>query len=428
MSCANQRLGATSSVALVAAMLFGAQPALAQTADELRELIELQRRQMEQQAEQLERMERRLQELEQEAFRSRFMEAIPSPPPSVVAEESRIRSGDTGIDLAISGQINRMVTLADDGDSTKLYNVDNANSSSRIRFVGRAETDAGITVGTLLEAELRSNASTDVDQRDDQDTGTVNFRDRHIDLFFEHDAFGRVSIGQGDTAANSTAEVDLSGTTVIGYSSIADLAGGLRFFDSDAGELSGTAIGDVFSNLDGLSRRDRVRYDTPSVAGFTLSADAISSARYSTALRWSGELPDWRMAAAAGYSLPGGDSDYIADGSASVLHQPTGLNLTLSGGMQDFDDREEATNIYVKLGWQREFFDFGRTAMSIDFGRTADLDQEDDEADTVGLFLVQGIADFGIEFYGGYRYHTLDRDDADFDDIHAFSLGSRVRF
>jgi hypothetical protein len=419
------RLLGSSALAVAACLLAG--PVAAQDAEELRQLIDLQRQQLEEQARQLQAMERRLQELEQDAFREQFMQGITPPQAPVVAEESRVRSGDTGIDLAISGQINRMVTAAADGDSTKLYNVDNANSSSRIRFVGRARSEQGFTIGTLLEAELRSNPSTVVDQRN-QDTGRATFDDRHIDLFVEHADYGRLSLGQGDTAANSTAEVDLSGTSVIAYSSVGDTAGGLRFFDDDADELSGTRVGDVFDNLDGLSRRDRIRYDTPRLAGFTASADAISSARYSAALRWSGELPDWRMAAAAGYSHPGGDSDYIADGSASVLHQPTGVSLTLSAGTQEFDGRDDATNIYVKLGWQRDFFSFGRTAMSIDVGRTADRDEEDDEADTVGAFLVQNINDFGIELYGGYRLYTLDRNGADFDDIHVFALGTRVRF
>jgi hypothetical protein len=44
------------------------------------------------------------------------------------------------------------------------------------------------------------------------------------------------------------------------------------------------------------------------------------------------------------------------------------------------------------------------------------------------LQLVQNVEDYGIELYAGYRFHTLDRDDADFDDIHVFSAGSRIRF
>jgi len=399
----------------------------AQDIDELQELIELQRQQIEAQQQQLEEMERRLEGLEQESFRSEFIESIQPPEPPVIAEGARVTSGETGLDLAISGQINRMVTVANDGDDTKAYNVDNANSSSRIRFVGRARPRDEVLVGTLLEAEMTPNKSTEVSQRD-QDTGNVSFESRHVDLFFEHEDWGRVSLGRGNTASDNTAEVDLSGTTVIGYSSVGDQAGGLFFYDDDTDELSQTTIGDVFSNLDGLSRRDRLRYDTPEFAGFTLSGDMISSARYSTALRWSGELPDWRMAGAAAYSYPGGDSDYIINGSTSVLHRPTGLNATLSAGTQEFDDQDNATNYYLKLGWQHDFFTFGGSAMSLDFGRTNDLDEDGDQADTVGLQFVQNIEGYGIEFFAGYRFHSLDRDDADFDDIHVFSAGSRIKF
>jgi hypothetical protein len=412
---------------VAAAAVALAPPAVAQDAEDLRQLIELQRQQLETQQQQLEAMERRLEELEQDSFREEFLQGIEPPTPPVIAEGARVTSGETGIDLAISGQVNRMVTLADDGDKTKLYNVDNDNSSSRIRFVGRGRTDGGLVVGSLIEAQLQPNDSETVNRRN-QDTGNVSFESRHVDLFVQHEEFGKVSLGRGDTASNNTAEVDLSGTTVIAYSSISDTAGGLLFYDDDTDALSDTQINDAYSNLDGLSRRDRLRYDTPTLAGFTLSADVISSARYSAGLTWAGQLPDWQMAAAAGYSYPGGGSDYIIDGSASVLHLPTGLNATVSAGQEARDDRDDASNVYVKLGWKRAFFSFGETAMSIDYAHNTDLDQDGDAFDTVGLFAVQAIEDFGVEFYGGYRFHSLDRDDADFDDIHTVSIGSRIKF
>jgi hypothetical protein len=42
--------------------------------------------------------------------------------------------------------------------------------------------------------------------------------------------------------------------------------------------------------------------------------------------------------------------------------------------------------------------------------------------------MVQTVSDWGIELFGGYRWHSLDRDDADFDDVNVFSAGSRIRF
>lgn len=414
------------SAFVVAGTLFVAPPAMAQSAAELRELIELQRQQIEQQARQLELMEERLQELEAQAIVADELPPSPALPPEVVADESRVRSGDTGISLALSGQVNRMVTGAYDGDDTKIFHVDNVNSSSRLRVVGSAKSEAW-TIGTNFEFEMRSNASSEVSQVNEA-TGIQGFRERKIEAFFDHADFGRVTIGQGDTAANATSEVDLSGTTVIAYSGVADTAGGLLFFDSDADELSGTSIGNVFNNFDGLSRQDRIRYDTPTFLGFTAAADAISDQRWSGALRWSGQTDDLRAAAAFGYSDPGGDRDWIISSSASVLHQPTGLSVTVAAAGRDNDGRDEGTYLYGKLGWQRDLFSFGRTHLAVDYGRNDDVAVEDDQAESIGFAAVQNIEDFGIELYGLYRWHTLDRNGADFDDVHIFTLGTRVRF
>lgn len=67
--------------------------------------------------------------------------------------------------------------------------------------------------------------------------------------------FGKISIGQGDGAANGTSEADLSGTSVIMYSGVNDTAGSLTFRDSSGAKIPGdTDIGDTRNNFDGLSR------------------------------------------------------------------------------------------------------------------------------------------------------------------------------
>jgi len=422
------RMGEANGRVSVAGLLIGAMlaasPASAQMAAELRELIELQRQQIERQAEQLKLLEQRLEEVEASAIRSQ--QAEPRVEPAPVAAETTVVCCRTGIDLALSGQINRMVTAGYDGDDTKLYNVDNVNSSSRLRVVGSAKAEA-VTIGTHFEFEMRSNASTEVSQAN-EDTGVQGFRERLVEVFFEHADFGKVTIGQGDTAANGTAEVDLSGTSVIAYSSISDTAGGLLFFDDDADALSGTSIGNVFNNFDALSRQDRIRYDTPTFLGFTAAADAISDQRWSGAVRWSGKNDTINAAAAFGYSDPGGDRDWILSSSASVLHVPTGVSLTLAASGRDNSNRDDALSLYGKIGYQQDFFTFGRTHLGVDLARNDDVAVEDDEATSIGLFAVQNVKDFGIELYGLYRWHELDRQGTDLADIHIFTLGTRVRF
>lgn len=413
-----------SGLVLAAAVAGLPMAATAQSAAELRELIEAQRQQLELQARQLELMEERLRELEASAARSLEAEEVEAAP--VVAERPVIESGGTGINLAISGQINRMLTLGSDGDSTKLYHLDNVNSSSRLRVVGSAKPSEPVTVGTNFEFEMRSNASTEVSQIN-EDTGTVSFRDRVVEIFVEHEDLGRLTLGEGSTAYDGAVHVDLSGTTVVATTAISDLAGGLLFFDDDTNDLSTTTIGNVFNNFDG-PRLDRLRYDSPRFANFTFAADTASDQRWSAALRWSGKAAGLSAAAAVAYADPGGDRDWVLNSSASVLHEASGISLTLAASGRDNAGRDDGLFLYGKLGWQGDLFRFGRTFTSIDFGLNDDVAVEDDEARSVGLFAVQAIRDFGIELYGGYRFHTLDRQGADFDDIHTFTLGTRVRF
>jgi hypothetical protein len=244
--------------------------------------------------------------------------------------------------------------------------------------------------------------------------------------------FGKVSLGYGSTASDNTAEVDLSGTDVVGYSSVGDMAGGQFFFDKDTNSLSNTKISDVFANFDGLGRDDRLRYDTPNFYGFVASGSVISGDAADVALRYSAKLGDFKLAAAAGYADPAGNSDSEEDiiaGSVSVLHS-SGFNLTLAGAVQDqkVSGRDDGTFYYGKLGYQRMFFSIGTTAMSLDYSRNDNLGEDSDKAISAGFQFVQNIDRWGTEYYLGYRYHNLDRKGADFKDINVMMTGLRVKF
>lgn len=400
-----------------------AQESLAQQLDELRRVIAEQQQTIARQQETLTRMGDRLQGIETESARARSVAAAPAPTPAV-------RSGQERIELSLSGHVNRMVTVANDGDDTKILNVDNDSSASRVRFVGKGRVTDDFSVGTVIEVQLESNSSAEVSQIN-EDTGSASFTDRKVELVFASERYGTVSLGQGDTASNGTAEVDLSGTTVIGYSGIEDMAGGLLFFDNDAGQLSDVTIGDVFSNFDGLSRRDRIRYDTPKYQGFQLSADLVSDERWSSAVRWSGDFGGVKAAAAAGYSDPGSDSgDYIVDGSGSLLHKASGLNLTLSGGTAERSNGDDPFNLYGKVGWLADLTELGPTAFGLDYTYSENNIIEDDKGTSIGFQAVQNLSDFGTEIYAGFRWYDYDaeRADLDPDSITVFSVGSRVKF
>ncbi len=223
--------------------------------------------------------------------------------------------------------------------------------------------------------------------------------------------------------------MDLSGTTVVAYSGIGDLAGGLEFARSD-GTL-GPSIGDVFSNFDGLSRDDRVRYDTPSISGFKGSVSTIEGGAFDAALRFGGEIAETKVVTALGYADASSRDSRNFDqlnGSVSVLF-PMGLSLTGAAGTRDADGGgDDPLFYYGKLGYTFDAFEFGATSVALDYAVTEDLDQEGDEFASYGAFLVQNVDRIATEVYLGARNHELDRVGDDFDDLFALLAGARVKF
>jgi hypothetical protein len=253
-----------------------------------------------------------------------------------------------------------------------------------------------------------------------------------VDAQFTSKRFGKLYLGKGSTASDGNSEVDLSGTDVVCYSSIEDMAGGILFYDDDTDARSATNIGSAFSNFDGLSRRNRIRYDSPEFWGFTLAASALSDGG-DVALKYAAKWgEDWKFAAAVAYA------DYQAvdravddqyNGSASILHS-SGINFTVAAGLRELDDssRDDPTFYYAKVGYRAKWFEIGESRFSVDYQYVEDLAQDGDEAKTVGFQFVQDIPEWGSEYYLGYRWHELDRDFTDFDDINALMTGVRVKF
>ena len=329
------------------------------------------------------------------------------------------------VDFAISGQVNRAALYADDGTSAKWFFVDNNNSSTRFRFRGSNDFENDWKVGFLWEVEMKSNSSDQVSMSDDSDLGPINFNERHMEVWVEK--WGRLRLGQGDTASNGTSEVDLSGTDVAAYSDIGAVGGSFEF--KDDGDGTGITVGSSRSNFDGLSRKDRVRYDTPRWKGFFASASIEGNSEWDAAARYAGDIGWARFAAAAGWADYGTSSDSkdgTRDGSfsssASMLFD-FGLNFTASYAFRK-QDSADPWNLFGKIGYQ--FLE--KHAASIQYSRTKNLSNKDDKGDSFGVGYVFSPWK-SVEFYGTYFLHMLDLDQgSDPDDINIMMAGARVKF
>jgi predicted porin len=363
---------------------------------------------------------------------------------SAGASALEIKSGSDKVELQLKGHIARAVMLADDGSDSKLFHVDNTNSESRIILDGKVKASETLTVGGTFEVQWQANPSDKVSM--EEETVSGEFKERIMEVTFDSKKMGKLSLGRGDMASDDTTEIDLSGTDLAGNSGAADIGGGFKFngpgvplpTEDENGETvdKRLAVSSVFDNMDGLSRRNRVRYDTPKFAGFGIGVAAGETEMVDAALLYSHDFGGAKLEGALAWSDPGSTKSYSQiNGSASVLF-PFGLNLTAAFGSRDLDEMpaggDDPVFTYGKIGYLcKEFLPIGSTAVSFDYGVYENVKNQNkgEEGTAYGLQLVQKVSDWNTELYAAWRSYSLeDSSGAEYDDISILMAGARIKF
>jgi predicted porin len=359
-------------------------------------------------------------------------------PPDDRAEAQMVAEGFTwrdasGRSLTLSGQVNPAFNVVDDGISTDVYIVDNDTSGTRFRL----DADAPLgdtTLGATIEIGASPNNSYDISQLVSQSDADFNVRRAEVSI--RNDRYGRLQLGQGSSAADDTAEYDLSLVAgPIMYAGVADIAGGIFF--TDGTDLSGTTVGDAFFDFDG-DRLARLRYDSPMFGPLQGSASYGQDDQWAAAVTLGGDYGDWTgwtvgdftlLAAASVYNTEDDNVDYGYAASGSALHDPTGLSLTLSTGGQKLDAGDDPTNFYAKIGWDTAFWPLGPTGFGIDYTKGENISSEGAEGTSFGIAAVQRIERYGIDLYTQLRWYELDDGaESDLENITVGTFGTKFTF
>lgn len=342
------------------------------------------------------------------------------------------RFGDDFV-LRFSGQINMGVLHYDDGGQSDTHVVNNDNSSTRARLQ-LLNTTGDLKFEAIVEAEYQPLASNVVSQLNDDpnwDFPDSNFR--RIEITLGHEDYGKLWIGQGSMASDGSAEFDNSGTSIIAYSSISDTSGGMFFrFDDDG--LSGVTVGSAFSNLDGLGRKVRIRYDTPTFQGFGLRAsygedllNEIDDPLYDIAATYSQDTDTFVVNGGIAFSRNDSTDVNIVSGSISGRHKPSGISLTFAAAHEDTPTVDAAYG-YAKIGYQHQFFEIGTTAFSLDYYYGDSLATEGSRSNSIGLAAVQNIDKLNMQLWLVWRNHAYNDDSGPYEDGQAIFGGAIVRF
>jgi predicted porin len=350
-------------------------------------------------------------------------------------EATTARKGNRVVSLQVYGQVNKALLIWDDGVNSDAFIVDNDASGSRVGFTGSAKFKPGWSAGYLMELDIQDAASdkvTNIDENGDDPADEILIRYNYV--YIESETLGRVSLGQASTAADGVSEVVLGNSL-----KNSDLHHGTNFTIQGLG----LKLSQVASNLDG-GRDDVIRYDSPSIYGFIVSASWGDNDYADVALRFKKEWNSIRVAAAIAYQWdssndgsPGDDFETL-HGSVSVMHVPTGIYGAFAAGRREVEDVEDdATFWYAQLGIEKKFLPYGSTTIYGDYGQYDDvaanlLLADDSEATRWGLGIVQKIDSAAMELYAQATFWSFDAtvggEARDAEDLTTVMIGSRIKF
>lgn len=302
----------------------------------------------------------------------------------------------------------------DDGRQSDTYLADNSAAPGRFGIWFDIPAQRG-EYRFNFETSLGLRLSSSVSQSQKSPLLDLNAATlRKFELIFRSDRAGSLSFGQGSMGSDSTAESDLSGTTMAGYVGIADTVGGF-FFRDTSGMLTTVDIASAYPTFDG-GRAPRIRWDSPDLSldalgTFTFAVSAgievssggiiINDALADTGVFYRNKIGETDIKASAGFSLANVNDDLKPQtvGSISLLHNPTKLNITFAAGVRESGGQYG----YSKIGWTDRFLKWGETAISFDYYNGKGTVTGGSQAEAYGIGLVQNFESADLSFYLGWR-------------------------
>lgn len=311
-------------------------------------------------------------------------------------EAATARKGNRKVSLTISGWSTYQVMHWDDGYESNTYVVDTLEDiGTRLHFDGKADIAPGWSAGYALRFNVKGPNGFQTDQDKDDVGAGINILNSY--WWIQSEDYGRLSIGRQSSATDNVF-VDLSGNGSLFAANLVIFDGAsfrLRPKGGNAGpaglspSASWASFGHCYSINVGIfgdchgGRDESVRWDSPVIGGYTLSASWGEDDFYDVALRYTGEGAGFKTGFSGGVSeeldstRTGGDQDarYWQLGG-SILHEPTGLFIVASGGYEEVLDApvqfEDSWSIYAKAGVRAKLNPLGATVFYAEYGRAKD--------------------------------------------------------
>lgn len=344
-------------------------------------------------------------------------------------EATTARKGNRKVSLTVYGQVNEAIGWWDDGVESNVYNFTNDTSRTRFGFRGKAKITNDWFAEYRIEVGVRAAGQQGLSA--DNNIGNNGLDLRHSSWTIGSKTYGEVTMGQTSMAHDGIKQMQTANISHFANNDIFD-------FPSDfvIRPLVGNA--NRWDNLiqnrepgEG-SRGNLVRYDTPDFAGFTASAHWGEDDIWGVALRYKGEIGQFKVVGGIGYAemtltdeectstnAPQSNARCEEYGmSGSVMHNPSGLFVTGAYGVRQDLQRElaggseENTHWLIQAGIEQKWTPLGKTTV---FGGYQNRDAGRNtaaapyvEVDMWELGLNQEVSAAAMNFYLHYKHYDAD--------------------
>ena len=385
-------------------------------------------------------------------------------------EATTARKGNRKVSLTVSGWVGQQVMFWDDGFEENVYVHDLGTTlGSHFKFTGAAQINSEWSAGYVLHIEAISSDSLTISQIVDNGPAalTGDVQDAQVlqsFWFLKSERAGKLGVGlQSQATDNLAILVDGSGSLVpanwvafdvnsfilrdsVTGDFVVDPASGFFATWGAAGPCHG--MGGAWGDCNGIPR-NVVRYDTPTIYGFSAATSWGEDDMWDVAVRYAGEFSRFKVAAAAGYNqvtdddMGAADNETVSYFQAGVYVQdiPTGLFVLGNyGNLESEDFAEEAETWYAKAGIRRKIFVVGH---SVFYGEYLNTDAEDfsgvgflansdattSELQVWGGGVVQELDAAAMSLWVKYRHLEFeDNSGVSYEDFHYVGAGALINF
>jgi len=379
-------------------------------------------------------------------------------------EATTARKGNRKVSLTVTGYVTKQIMFWNDGVEQNAYVQDiGPTQATNFRFTGEATIAPGWKAGYMMRIQdLHDNPMGANQNTPSSDLG-LNLQMAH--WYIASKEYGKLAVGKNALAAKSAAMfTDLSGTQVIANYVLFD---GGAFFLRSNGALSTLKWGDFGycyaqqrpwgGDCDGIVMNG-VRYDSPTFAGFSVSASYGEDDDWEVAGRYTGKAGGFKLAFGIGYSVNTDENTQPPPISLSkesavfqlggyAQHLASGLFVHAAYGSEDNNGKKtlagftepDSDQWYVKGGIRRQWLPLGHSVFYAEYG--AYLDQISPAAlvagvtsstfERFGAGFVQEIDAASKQLWIKYREHHADVEGGalgEIDDFRYVSTGALINF